>query len=140
MAPQLAGKIISELAIDKGQGVKNSTAPVARYPALTFFLKKVFWFLIELVYLDNMSGDFISYEQAIDRALRKAYGILAIVAAPAYFLGGYRSLVIDYAPLHLTIISFVWLSFFALAMIRSEAVTLRYNFTIFNFLILFDPL
>ena len=42
MAPQLAGKIISELAIDKGQGIKNSTAPVARYPALTFFLKKVF--------------------------------------------------------------------------------------------------
>ena len=83
-----------------------------------------------------MSEVFISYEQAIDRALRKAYGVLAIVSAPAYFLGGYRSLVVDYAPL-LTIISFVWLSFFALAMIRSEAVTLRYNFTIFNFLILF---
>ena len=118
-------------------GGKNSTASVASYPALTFFLKKVFWFLIELVYRDTMSEVFISYEQAIDRALRKAYGILAIVAAPAYFLGGYRSLVVDYAPLHLTIISFVWLSFFALAMIRSEAVTLRYNFTIFNFLILF---
>ena len=123
MAPQLAGKIISELAIDKGQGSKNSTAPVAEYPALTFS-EKGFWFLIELVYLDTMSEVFISYEQAIDRALRKAYGILAIVSAPAYFLGGYRSLVVDYAPLHLTIISFVWLSFFALAMIRSEAVTL----------------
>ena len=100
-------------------------------------MKKVFWFLIELVYLDALSEVFISYEQAIDRALRKAYGILAIVSAPAYFLGAYRSLVVDYAPLHLTVISFVWLSFFALAMIRSEAVTLRYNFTIFNFLILF---
>ena len=87
-----------------------------------------------------MSEVFISYEQAIDRALRKAYGILAIVAAPAYFLGAYRSLVVDYAPLHLTVISFVWLSFFALAMIRSEAVTLRYNFTIFNFLILLSLL
>ena len=84
-----------------------------------------------------MGEVFISYEKAIDRALRKAYGILAVVSAPAYFLGAYRSLLVDYAPLHLTVISFVWLSFLALAMIRLEAVTLRYNFTIFNFLILF---
>ena len=41
MAPQLAGKIISALACDEGAGVKNSTARVASYPALTFFLKKV---------------------------------------------------------------------------------------------------
>ena len=80
---------------------------------------------------------FVSHELAIDSALRKAYGILAMVSAPAYFLGAYRSLFVDYTPLHLAIISFVWLSFFALAMSKLEAVTLRYNFTIFNFLILF---
>ena len=43
MAPQLAGEIISALACDKGSGVKNMTASVASYPALTFFLKKVRW-------------------------------------------------------------------------------------------------
>jgi hypothetical protein len=41
MAPQLAGEIISALACKKGEGVKNATALVASFPALTFFLKKV---------------------------------------------------------------------------------------------------
>ena len=40
MAPQLAGKIISALACDKGYGVKNSTASVANYLALKIFSEK----------------------------------------------------------------------------------------------------
>jgi len=43
MAPQLAGKIISALACKKGEGVKNPTASVASYTALTFFLERVLY-------------------------------------------------------------------------------------------------
>lgn len=80
---------------------------------------------------------FVSYEQAIDDALIRACRILAVVSAPAYLVGAYRSLLVDFAPVHLATISFVWLSFFILSMRKLEVVTLRYNLIIINFLILF---
>ena len=84
-----------------------------------------------------MSRLFVSYEQAIDDALIRACGILAVVSAPAYLVGAYRSLLVDFAPVHLATISFVWLSFFILSLRKLEVVTLRYNLIIVNFLILF---
>ena len=84
-----------------------------------------------------MSKLFINYEQAIDDALRKACSILALLSAPAYFLGAYRSSIVEFAPVHLVTISYVWLSFFVLSMRTLQATSVRYNIVIINFLILF---
>ena len=84
-----------------------------------------------------MSKLFINYEQAIDDALRKACRILALLSAPAYFLGAYRSSIVEFAPVHLVTISYVWLSFFVLSMRTIQATSVRYNIVIINFLILF---
>ena len=54
-----------------------------------------------------------SPEQVIDGALKKACLVVFIVSSPAFFISLYRNIYLDFLPLHVMIISTIWIGFFS---------------------------
>ena len=70
-----------------------------------------------------MNNSVISPEQAIDDALKKACLLVFLVSSPAFFINVYRNLLLDFLPIHVTIISTVWVGFYLLS---SKLITSSY--------------
>lgn len=84
-----------------------------------------------------MHKKFISLDETVDEALRKASKILMLISLPALLVGGYRNLLVDFLPLHQLILTLIWLGFFAASLKNANLIKIRFNLVILLFLILF---
>lgn len=79
----------------------------------------------------------ISPELTIDSALKKASLLVFLIASPAYFIGVYRNLFIDFLPVHVAVLSIVWIGFYFLSSRIINSSTFRFYSLLIAFLILF---
>ena len=79
----------------------------------------------------------ISPELTIDSALKKASLLVFLLASPAYFIGVYRNLFIDFLPVHVAVLSIVWIGFYFLSSRIITSSTFRFYSLLIAFLILF---
>ena len=78
-----------------------------------------------------------SPEQVIDGALKKACLVVFIVSSPAFFISLYRNIYLDFLPLHVMIISTIWIGFFFLSSKFVTSPPFRFYSLAVAFLILF---
>ena len=79
----------------------------------------------------------ISPELTIDSALKKASLLVFLLASPAYFIGVYRNLFIDFLPVHVAVLSIIWIGFYFLSSRIITSSTFRFYSLLIAFLILF---